>query len=248
MILELAIYVFVLGCIIGSFLNVCIYRIPKGENLAYPPSHCPNCGYKIKWYENIPILSYVFLLRGKCRNCKIKISAQYPLVEFITGVVYMSVFLKYGLSFKTIIFFVFFSLLIVLSGIDLKKYYLPDRLSLSLIFLGLVVSFFNGVGLERAFVGASTYAFPFMLIYGFGDSFMNKEVMGFGDVKLAAGIGAFLGYMNFYILHMFFTAAFVLGAVISLMLMGLKIKKRGDLVPFGPFLSAASFLVVLVFY
>lgn len=248
MILGLAIYVFVLGCIIGSFLNVCIYRIPKEENLAYPPSHCPNCGYKIKWYENIPILSYVFLLRGKCRNCKNKISVQYPLVEFLTGVVYLLVFLKYGISFRTLIFFIFFSLLIVLSGIDLKKYYLPDRLSLSLIFLGLILSFFNGVGLERAFLGASAYAFPFMLIYGFGDSFIKKEVMGFGDVKLASGIGAFLGYMNFYILHVFFTVAFVLGATISLMLIGLKIKKRKDIIPFGPFLSAASFLVVLVFY
>jgi leader peptidase (prepilin peptidase)/N-methyltransferase len=248
MILGFAIYVFVLGCIIGSFLNVCIYRIPLGENLAYPPSHCPNCGHKIRWYENIPILSYVFLLRGKCRKCKTKISIQYPLVEFLTGVVYTLVFLKYGVSFRTLIFFMFFSLLIVLSGIDLKKYYIPDRLSLSLIFLGLVLSFFNGVGLERSFLGASTYAFPFILIYGFGDSFMKKEVMGFGDVKLAAGIGSFLGYMNFYILHMFFTTAFVLGAGISLMLIGLKIKKREDMVPFGPFLSAASLLVVLVFY
>jgi leader peptidase (prepilin peptidase)/N-methyltransferase len=136
-----------IGLLIGSFLNVCIYRIPKGENIAFPASHCPNCNHKIKWYENIPVLSYVLLLRGRCSQCKTHISIQYPIVEAITGILFYIFYMRFGYSFFTLKYLIMIPLLITAVWIDFEHYYIPDRLSLSLIVLGVVSSFFT-IGFE----------------------------------------------------------------------------------------------------
>ncbi|MGM0509267.1 MAG: prepilin peptidase [Fusobacteriota bacterium] len=245
--IELYILIFIIGNIIGSFLNVCIHRIPRNESVVYPPSHCPNCGYKINWYDNIPIISYFLLLRGKCRKCKNKISIQYPLIEILTGFVFVAIFYRFGLTLPTIKFWIYGAILITLAIIDLKTYILPNRLTFSLIILGFILSFIDPrITIFHAFIGASVYNFPFLILFIFGKEILKKDIMGFGDVKLGMGIGAFLGYTNFINFYMFFMLSFVIGAVISLILMALKIKNRKDMIPFGPFIALAGFIVLFL--
>jgi len=242
--IEIYIIIFILGNIIGSFLNVCIYRIPRNESVAFPPSHCPNCGYKIKWYDNIPIISYFLLLRGKCRGCKEKISLQYPIIEILTGIIFLTIFYKYQLTFLTIKFWIFGSILLTLAIIDLKTYTLPNRLTFSLVILGFILSFIDPrITLFQSFKGAAVYNFPFLILYIFGQEVLKKDVMGFGDVKLGIGIGSFLGYTGFVNFYLFFMLSFVSGAVVSLILMALKLKSRKDMIPFGPFIALAGFLM-----
>lgn len=238
------VYSFILGTVIGSFLNVVIYRLPRKENLSYPGSHCPVCNEKIKWYDNLPILSYV-ALGGKCRVCKTKISMQYPLIELMTGIIFVMIYLKFGFSIKTIKFFIFACLLIPISIIDIKNYFIPDSLTFSLVLLGFITSFVSEVSLESAFVGAGTYAFFFMILYGYGEYVFKKEAMGFGDIKLAAGIGSFFGYTGFFNLYIFITLTFILGAIISLILLRLKIKERTSQLAFAPYLAVSAFLMLL---
>lgn len=239
-------YLFLFGAVIGSFLNVCIYRLPKGGSINFPPSHCPKCKERIKWYDNIPIFSYV-VLRGKCRVCKSKISIQYPLVELMTGILYVLLYLKFGISLLLAKYLVFTSVLVVLSFTDIQSYQLPDSLTFSLIILGIVTSFFSNLTFEQAYLGAGAYAFPFVLIYGFGEYLFKKEAMGFGDIKLACGIGSFFGYCSFYKMYIWFTLSFVLGAVISLILIGLKIRDRKHLVPFAPFMNLAAIIILFLY-
>ena len=157
------VYSFILGTVIGSFLNVVIYRLPRGQNLSYPGSSCPICKEKIKWYDNVPVLSYI-ALGGKCRVCKTKISIQYPLVELLAGFLFLLVYVKFGYSILTIKYFIFVSILISVSIIDIKSYFVPDSLTFSLILLGMISAFFSNINLESAFIGAGTYAFFFIII------------------------------------------------------------------------------------
>lgn len=240
-----SIYSFILGTVIGSFLNVVIYRLPRGENLSKPGSHCPVCGEGIHWYDNVPVFSYV-ALRGKCRVCKTKISIQYPLIETLTGFLFLLVYFKYGYSLESIKYFIFVSILISLSIIDIKNYFLPDSLTFSLIILGIILASISGISYEVAFVGASAYAFPFLLIYGYGEYVFKKEAMGFGDIKLAAGIGSFLGYQGFFNLYLYFTITFVIGAIISLSLIRLKIKERTSQIAFAPYLAIAALIMMFI--
>ena len=233
--------VLLLGLIIGSFLNVCIYRIPKGESVAFPPSHCPSCGHKIKWYENIPVFSYILILRGKCSNCKCNISIQYPVVEFITGVLFYIFFLKFGLGILGIKYLIFICLLIVGIWVDFTHYYIPDRISLSIFIIGVVTSFFT-IGFERSILGAGSFALFYLVLYGFGESF-GYEIMGFGDVKLALGIGAMIGYFSLYQVFIFLNIAFISGALIGVGLIFLKKKTRKDIIPFGPYIAMAGLVV-----
>src|SRR5680860_52501 len=135
------ILIFILGLIVGSFSNVCIYRIPKNESIVYPASHCPKCSSKIKPYDNIPLLSYI-LLKGRCRNCKSKISIQYPIVEFFTGLIYLIIYLLYGLSIQTLVYIILSSALIIIAFVDLNEQVILGVLSLPGIVIGLILSFF----------------------------------------------------------------------------------------------------------
>jgi len=237
-----AVLIFILGLIVGSFSNVCIYRIPKNESIIYPASHCPKCNNPIKPVDNVPILSYI-LLKGRCRNCKNKISIQYPLVELLTGLIYLIIYLIYGLNIQTLIYIILSSALIIIAFIDLNEEIVPDVISLPGIVIGFIVSFFvpyisfinSGLGV---IVGGGI-----ILIIGLaGSVIFKKEAMGGGDVKLAAMIGAFLGWR--YITISLFLG-FFLGALAGILLIMMKIKSREDTVPFGPFIVMGSLITLL---
>ncbi len=236
MILSNAILVFIFGLVIGSFLNVCIYRIPLGKSIVYPPSSCPFCNSKIKWYDNIPVLSYI-ILKGKCRYCKQPISPLYPTIELTTAVITLLIFLKYGYSAQTVAFLFFSYMLIVGSFIDIKYYIIPDRISIGLIITGIASSYFLPIGIKSSLIGA---VFGFIILYLIailGKFVFKKEAMGGGDIKLLSGIGAFIGIKG-----VFFTLLFasLLGSVIGILLITVKRKDMSDKLPFGPYLSLAG--------
>ena len=233
------------GLIIGSFLNVCIYRIPQNKSIVWPSSFCPKCGKPIKFYDNIPLLSYI-ILWGKCRQCKAPISCQYPIVEFLTGLLTVLFVWRWGLSAWTAVLLVAVYCLIILSVIDLELMIIPDRFSLGLIVLGLVFSWlnpnFDGSGWSHFFLcfgGAAGGFFGTLAVALLGYVMFKKEAMGGGDVKLMGGIGAFVGWQGVITTIVF---ASVLGLVYSVFLMIFKGKNKSDAIPFGPFLSAGALI------
>ncbi|MFC1576090.1 prepilin peptidase [Candidatus Omnitrophota bacterium] len=243
----IAFVIFIFGLIAGSFMNVCIYRIPKKESIVTPPSHCPSCGKVIPWFDNIPLVSFIVLM-GKCRFCKTKISLRYPLVELISGAVAAVLFLYFGFTGKFFIMWYLSAALIVISFIDIKIQEIPDEITLSGIILGLLLAV-----LYPAFLG-KTARLPALLdsflgviagggsiyILGFlGEFVFKKEAMGGGDVKLLAMIGAFLGWK--LAIFTFFLAPFF-GAVVGITL---KIKEGREIIPYGPYLSLAALVAML---
>ena len=233
--------IFILGLIVGSFSNVCIYRIPRNESIIYPTSHCPKCRSKIKPVDNIPLLSYI-LLKGRCRNCKSKISIQYPIVELLTGLTYLIIYLIYGLSVQTLIYIILSSALIIIAFIDLNEQIVPDIISLPGIVIGFILSFLVPY---ISFVNSALGVFVgggIILVIGLAGSLIfKKEAMGGGDVKLAAMIGAFLGW-RYIIISLFL--GFFLGALAGIVLILSKIKSREDTVPFGPFIVLGSLITL----
>lgn len=233
------------GLIIGSFLNVCIYRIPQNKSIVWPPSFCPKCGAGIKFYDNVPVLSYL-ILRGKCRRCKAPISIQYPIVEFLTGLLTVLFVWRWGLGAWTAVLLTAVYCLIILSVIDLELMIIPDRFSLGLIVLGLVFCWlnpnFDGSGWSRflqSLSGAAVGFFGTMAVALLGYVLFKKEAMGGGDVKLMGGIGAFVGWRGVITVIIF---ASVLGLIYSAFLIVFKNKGKGDAIPFGPFLSAGALI------
>jgi leader peptidase (prepilin peptidase) / N-methyltransferase len=234
--------VFVLGLIVGSFSNVCIYRIPRNESVIYPASHCPKCRNKIKPIDNIPLLSYI-LLKGRCRNCGSKISIQYPLVEFLTGLIYLIIYLIYGLSIQSLAYIILSSALIIITFIDLQEQMIPDVISLPGIVVGLILSFIVPyMSFINSALGALVGGGIILIIAWVGSIIFKKEAMGGGDVKLTAMIGAFLGW-RYTIISLFL--GFFLGALIGIILIMTKIKKREDVIPFGPFIALGSIITLL---
>ena len=234
--------IFILGLIVGSFSNVCIYRIPRNESMIYPASHCPKCRSSIRPIDNIPLLSYI-LLKGKCRNCGSKISIQYPVVEFLTGIIYIFIFLIYGLTLQSLIYIILSSALIIIAFIDLNEQIVPDVISLPGIAIGLILSFFVPyISFINSVLGVVVGGGIILVIGLVGSVIFKKEAMGGGDVKLAAMIGAFLGW-KYTIISLFL--GFFLGALVGIFLILLKIKSKEDMVPFGPFIALGSFITFL---
>jgi len=234
--------IFILGLIVGSFSNVCIYRIPRNESIIYPASHCPKCRSKIKPVDNIPLLSFI-LLKGRCRNCKSKISIQYPIVELLTGLIYLIIYLTYGLSVQTLIYIILSSALIIIAFIDLNEQIVPDVISLPGIAIGFIISFFVPyISFINSALGVVVGGGIILIIGLAGSVIFKKEAMGGGDVKLAAMIGAFLGW-RYIIISLFL--GFFLGALAGIILILSKIKSREDVVPFGPFIVLGSFITLL---
>jgi len=231
------------GLVFGSFFNVCIYRIPQGKSIAWPSSFCPKCKHPIAWYDNVPVLSYLFLL-GKCRHCKQPISLQYPAVELLTSLLTVLFVYRYGISVWTVGVLIAVYFLIILSVIDLELMIIPDRFSLGLIVLGLAFAWcnpnFEGIWWKKellSLLGAAVGLLGVLAIALIGTWIFKKEAMGGGDVKLMAGVGAFLGWQGVIttvIMGSFF------GLVYALFLMITKGKKGGDAIPFGPFLSLGA--------
>jgi len=231
-----------LGLIVGSFCNVCIYRIPKNESIIYPASHCPKCRTTIKPVDNIPLLSYI-LLKGRCRNCGSKISIQYPVVELLTGMIYLIIYLIYGLSIQSLIYIILSSALIIIAFIDLNEQIVPDVISLPGIGVGLILSFFVPyLSFINSALGVVVGGGIILIIALVGSMIFKKEAMGGGDVKLAAMIGAFLGW-RYTIISLFL--GFFLGALAGIFLILSKIKSKEDMVPFGPFIALGSLITLL---
>lgn len=240
---------FILGMVIGSFLNVCIYRIPAKISIVWPASHCFNCNTKIKWYDNIPVLSFL-VLGGKCRNCKSKISFQYPLVEFITGCLTVLFVWKTGINLWLPFALVTLFSTIVLSVIDIKTMEIPNRFSLGLIIVGLAGSFFNpafdGTLWERflsSLIGGAVGFFGLWLTAVIGSAIFKKEAMGGGDIKLMGAIGALTGWIG--VVNSLIIASFT-GIIYFGILMLLKKKIENNAIPFGPFLSAGLLVCMLM--
>ena len=238
------VFAFLFGLAVGSFLNVCIYRIPLRKSIVSPPSSCPKCGAAIRFYDNIPILSYVVLL-GRCRHCRAPISPKYPLVELITGLLSAALFIRLGLSPSYFCLFLFTAALIAIAFIDLQHKIIPDVISLPGILAGLVFSFFPSAGLAPldALIGVvGGGGFLFLVGTAF-EKVTGREGMGGGDVKLLAMIGAWMGWkaLPFIILLSALSGA-VIGGV-SLAASGQGVRSR---IPFGPFLALGA-LVFLFF-
>lgn len=234
-------FAFLFGALIGSFLNVCICRMPKNESIVFPPSHCTRCDYVIRWYDNIPILSYA-LLRGKCRRCGEPISLQYPLVEFVNGALALALFWKCGLGLSFAILFLLCSALVVVTFIDLEHQIIPDSITLPGIVIGFVLSFFiPGFGWLNSLIGIVAGGGSLLLI-AYGYQFLTKkDGMGGGDIKLLAMLGAFFGWQA--ILFIIFAASLV-GSVIGVGVMMAQKKDSTLAIPFGPFLASAAVLYI----
>jgi leader peptidase (prepilin peptidase)/N-methyltransferase len=251
---------FALGLAWGSFANVCIWRIPRGEEVVRTPSHCPDCQSPIKWFDNIPVLSYL-TLGGKCRNCGKTISPQYPAVELVSGFLFLTLYLHYGLEPRLAVALIFGWALMVISFIDLKHYIIPDVISLPLLGCGLLAAGLSSAGLPlwldplsdghqglwvlaESLLGAVLGGGLLILAAWAGKLVFKQEAMGGGDVKLAAAIGAYIGWKAL-LFAMF--AAFLAGSLAgaTLILLG-RVRARRAVVPFGPFLALGA-LVALFF-
>ncbi len=241
--LVYAVYFFVFGLLFGSFLNVCISRIPEGESVVSPRSKCPGCQTPIAFYDNVPILSFL-LLRGKCRRCHVKISWLYPFVEFLTGLLAYFCFLKFKLPLPTLLWFLFFiAPLIVISFIDLKHYIIPDVISLPGIFFGFALHAYSSplwkTALLDSLLGVLLGGGVLFLIAWLYEVIRKQEGLGGGDVKLAAMLGAFLGWKSIFFI--FFYASLT-ASILGLSLMLIKRFRFQSMLPFGPFLSAGALL------
>ncbi len=228
----------VFGLIIGSFLNVVIYRVPLGESIAFPGSHCPQCGHVLRAWELVPVISFL-LLRGRCRVCKVKISWRYPLVELLTGALFFyRIYLEQGFSARLLFDLIFVSFLIALAFIDLDHLRLPDVLVYPLLLLGVTrVIFMPGeIQWLQSLSGALLAGVGFGLIAKF-----YPQGLGFGDVKLVAALGVYLGFPG--ILAVIFLAS-LLGTLVGGL--GLLLKGRGlrQAIPFGPFLAAGALIML----
>ncbi|RUM50830.1 MAG: prepilin peptidase [Hydrogenothermus sp.] len=235
------IFVFAFGTIIGSFLNVLIYRLPRDMSIVFPSSHCPKCGHKLRWYENIPVFSYIFL-KGKCNKCKTSISLKYPIVEILTGLSASLSYLKWGISIDFAFNFVFLALVIAISFIDLDFKIIPDELNLIGFLSGLIYSAIRADfsiidALLGSFVGAG-FLFATAYLYL---KFRGIEGLGMGDVKLLAFFGSYLGW--FGSLFVIFVGS-ILGVIVGLTLAYIyKSEDKAKFeIPFGPYLSIAGVL------
>jgi leader peptidase (prepilin peptidase)/N-methyltransferase len=235
----LAVIFVLVGAAVGSFLNVCICRIPEGLSIVFPASRCPHCGHSIRFYDNIPLVSYL-LLGGKCRDCGEGISPRYPLVELITAVFAGLLFWKYGLTPAYPAVFLFVCTLIVITFIDLDHQIIPHILTLSGIPVFAVLAvLFRGLTVVDAFLGIMIGAGVLYFVAVYYEALTGREGMGGGDVNLLAMLGAFLGWKA--LLFVLFASS-LLGAVVGVALVVGKGKDMRYAVPFGPFLCAAAIL------
>jgi leader peptidase (prepilin peptidase)/N-methyltransferase len=256
-------FAFIVGSVLGSFLNVCIHRLPREESIVFPPSHCISCNTQIRFYDNIPIVSYLLLL-GRCRACGTRISPMYLITEILSGLVCTLLVFKFGFTLKTLFYLVFLFALIVVTFIDLEHRIIPNIITLPGILIGLVYgalrtdwssarilfgSFeFNLYSILRILNEVPIVDSLFGIILGGGMLFLigflyevirKREGMGMGDVKLLAMIGAFLGWRSVIFVALISS---IIGTIVGISII---LYKKGDLryaIPFGPFLSLAAAL------
>ena len=233
--------VFLIGLVLGSFYNVLIYRLPRNISVVFPSSQCPSCGHRIRWYENIPLLSYI-LLRGKCSNCGERISLQYPLVELGSGLLAVFSLYRWGISPDGAVMYLFFSALMVISLIDLRFFIIPDVITIPGTALGLLSSpFREEITITASLLGAvAGFGIP-LLIYTYYVKVRKMEGLGFGDVKLLAFVGSVSGIYGVMSAIFIGSLAGLLYALPSV----IKSRSVQFVIPFGPFLSLGCFLGIV---
>lgn len=232
---------FVFGAVIGSFLNVLIYRMPNHMSIVKPGSHCFSCGAPIKWYDNIPILSYC-ILRGKCRNCKSAYSFQYCFIEICTAILYVFTYMKFRQSWLTVVLQIVISCFIVIFYIDLKHYIIPDSMLIVILLMAILSIWIP----ENHFVifwydrliGLAVVGIIFLILF-LAEKICKKELMGFGDIKLFGVMGILLGYQ----LLLF---GILISAIIALLTEVILLKSKHKMIPFGPYLTI-GFTIVIFF-
>lgn len=235
---------FIFGLILGSFLNVCIYRIPIGKSIVHPPSSCPHCGTGIRFYDNIPLVSYIVLL-GKCRTCRVQISLRYPVVELTAGLLSAALFIRYGLSLEYFMLFAFCTSLLVVAFIDIDHKIIPDIISLPGIVIGFAYSLLptSPVTVFESVLGILIGGGSLYVVREFFRLIRHKEGMGLGDVKLLAMIGAWMGWKSIPWIIMISSFTGTLIGAGSLLLAR---RRLNEAIPFGPFLVLGS-LIYLFF-
>lgn len=231
------ILVFILGTVVGSFANVLIYRLPRGESIVRPRSRCPECETTIAWYDNVPVLSYL-ILRGRCRSCSQGISWRYPAVEAVNGLLYLGLVMRMGIGPNTAALALFSTALLVITFIDLDHRIIPNVISFPGMAAGVAFSFMPGFpepadSLIGLLVGGG---FLYAVAAGYY-LFTRREGMGMGDVKLLGMIGAFLGWQSLFVTVLFATLS---GSVLGLIAMRINREDTKYAVPFGPFLSLGA--------
>lgn len=243
-----SVFITAFGLVIGSFLNVCIYRLPLGKSIVSPGSRCPGCGAAVRWYQNIPVASWV-ALRGRCASCGTRISWRYPFVEALTGIVTLALWLAFGPGAAFLIATPYAWAMIVLFFTDLDHQLLPDAITLTGFLAGMALAWFNpflpGVGLRRVWMAAVGAALGAGILWGIGALYKRLrgiEAMGMGDVKMMAFVGAFVGPQG--VLFTIFAASLV-GAVVGVALIPLRGGSMRDTLPFGCFLAPAAMAALL---
>ncbi len=228
--------VFLYGIVIGSFMNVCIYRIPKKENIPIVRSHCMTCNHQLKWYDNIPLISWVILLRGRCRYCKAPISPQYPLVEFANGVLWVLTAVVKGLSIDSLLYALLFSALLTLSIIDFRTYEIPAGINIFILALGLIMTVLHNAEWLDHVIGFLAVSIPLYIIILVTDG----RGIGGGDMKLMATAGLMLGWK---LIILAFALGCIIGAPIHLIRM--KVSGADRVLAMGPYLSIGIFIAAL---
>jgi leader peptidase (prepilin peptidase)/N-methyltransferase len=255
-----SILVAIFSLLIGSFLNVVIHRLPimmqrewdeqlnaqaadSTYNLLTPHSQCPQCEHKIRWYENIPVLSYVFVLRAKCSQCKKSISFRYPCVELLSALLSIVIVYSFGFNFLTLCALVFSWVLIALTFIDLDHFLLPDKLTLPLLWMGLLLNTANTfTSLESAVYGAAAGYLSLWSVYWIFKLVTGKEGMGYGDFKLLAALGAWMGISA---LPMLILISSISGIIIAVIMSMTSKHELNQPIPFGPYLTIAGFISLI---
>ncbi len=233
-----AIFVSIIGLAIGSFLNVCIYRIPRDMSILYPPSHCPHCGRRIKFYDNIPVISYI-ILGGRCRYCKARISPRYPLVELLMGILFLWAYLKFSWTLELLKVLVYVTLSVCIAFIDGEHMIVPDKVSLPAILVGLIFAIFKvGISLKGALIGAFLGGIIMWIFRVGGKLAFKREALGDGDIIIMAMVGMYTGPLGVFITILIGSLT---GSIIGILLL---LKKKAEILPFGPFLIFGSLVYI----
>lgn len=227
--------IFLYGIVIGSFLNVLIYRLPKKENIVTTRSHCMNCGYQLKWYDLVPIFSYL-ALGGRCRKCKTRISVQYPIIEALNGILYLIIFIRFGMSVDSLLYCLLFSALLTLSVIDFRTYEIPVGINVFILLLGLVRVVTDWSNWSDYLIGFLTVSIFLYLIY----IVTHGRGIGGGDVKLMAVCGLVLGWK---LVVLGFFLGCIIGSICHLIRM--KVSDAGHVLAMGPYLSVGVMIAAL---
>jgi leader peptidase (prepilin peptidase)/N-methyltransferase len=225
---------FIYGLVVGSFLNVCIYRIPEGISVVSPPSSCSSCDHRLYFRDMIPVVNYI-ATKGRCRYCNASYSVQYPVIELLNAALYLMIALKYGLSFYSAVYCILVSLLITVSLIDIKHMIIPDRLNVIGMVLGAALIKYDSSFIGEKLIGSAVGLLIFSVLAFFTGS------MGGGDIKLMTVLGLIFGVNGILFITVF---SFLIGSLVSAVLIVFKVKSMKDKIPFGPFICMAALLFI----